>query len=242
MKHITSKLLSLLLTLAMLLSIIPAAYAEGTEGTTEGSTSTEKVVAKDGETTATTETLNGSTTVTSSNAATAVDKGTEANPYTLSELGAMTRDAYIAAQNALDGTMYVTVGDYSYTDKGTLGNGVRNDTLYQTEDCSVLNGYNSNGYLGEKNDGANGKNIVFVGANATVRGYSVTYEKDGGTGDVPVDATMYADGEIVQLSKSYPLTKSSKSQIGWALSSGGNAVDTVTIAGANVKVYPVFEA
>ena len=49
MKHITSKLLSLLLTLAMLLSMIPAAYAEGTEGTTEGSTSTEKVVAKDGE-------------------------------------------------------------------------------------------------------------------------------------------------------------------------------------------------
>lgn len=86
------------------------------------------------------------------------------------------------------------------------------------------------------------KNIVFVGANATVRGYSVTYEKDDGTGDVPVDATMYADGEIVQLSKSYPLTKSSKSQIGWALSSGGNAVDTVTIAGADVKVYPVFEA
>ena len=53
---------------------------------------------------------------------------------------------------------------------------------------------------------------------------------------------MYADGEIVQLSKSYPLTKSSKSQIGWALSSGGDAVDTVTIAGADVKVYPVFEA
>ena len=63
--------------------------------------------------------------------------------------------------------MYVTVGDYSYTDKGTLGNGVRNDTLYQTEDRSVLNGYNSNGYLGEKNDGANGKNIVFVGGTIT---------------------------------------------------------------------------
>lgn len=86
------------------------------------------------------------------------------------------------------------------------------------------------------------KNIVFVGANATVRGYSVTYEKDSGTGDVPVDATMYADGEIVQLSKSYPLTKNTKAQIGWALSSGGDAVDTVTIAGADVKVYPVFEA
>ena len=173
MKHITSKLLSLLLTLAMLLSIIPAAYAEGTEGTTEGSTSTEKVVAKGGETTATTETLNGSTTVTGSNAATAVDKGTEANPYTLSELGAMTRDAYIAAQNALDGTMYVTVGDYSYGPHGVLGNGKRDDTTGQKEDRSVLNGYNSNGYLGEKNDGANGKNIVFVGNSITsqVTGY-----------------------------------------------------------------------
>ena len=65
MKHITSKLLSLLLTLAMLLSMIPAAYAEDeTVGASEGNTSTEKVVAKDGETTATTETLDGSTTVT----------------------------------------------------------------------------------------------------------------------------------------------------------------------------------
>ena len=98
MKHITSKLLSLLLTLAMLLSMIPAAYAEGTEGTTEGSTSTEKVVAEVGETTATTETLNGSTTVTSSNAATAVGDGSENNPYTLAELSAMTRDKYIEAQ------------------------------------------------------------------------------------------------------------------------------------------------
>ena len=167
MKHITSKLLSLLLTLAMLLSIIPAAYAEGTEGTTEGSTSTEKVVAKDGETTATTETLDGSTTVTGSNAATADDKGTSTNPYTLEQLGVMTRDAYIEAQTRLGGTMYVTVGDYSYDTNGTLGNGVRNDKPGQTEDRNVLNGYNSNGYLGEKNDGANGKNIVFVGGSIT---------------------------------------------------------------------------
>ena len=167
MKHITSKLLSLLLTLAMLLSMIPAAYAAGTEGTTEGNTSTEKVVAKGGETTATTETLNGSTTVTGSNAATAVDKGTSTNPYTLSELGAMTRAQYIAAQEKLGGTMYVTVGDYSYDTNGTLGNGKRDDTTGQKEDRSVLNGYNSNGYLGEKNDGANGKNIVFVGGTIT---------------------------------------------------------------------------
>ena len=167
MKHITSKLLSLLLTLAMLLSMIPAAYAEGTEGTTEGSTSTEKVVAKDGETTATTETLDGSTTVTGSNAATADDKGTSTNPYTLEQLGVMTRNEYIKAQERLEGTMYVTVGDYSYKKDGVLGNGVRNDKPGQTEDRNVLNGYNSNGYLGEKNDGANGKNIVFVGGKIT---------------------------------------------------------------------------
>ena len=173
MKHITSKLLSLLLTLAMLLSMIPAAYAEGTEGTTEGSTSTEKVVAEVGETTATTETLNGSTTVTSSNAATAVGDGSENNPYTLAELSAMTRDKYIEAQQRLNGTMYVTVGEYSYKKDGVLGNGERNDKPGQTEDRSVLNGYNSNGYLDEGNDGANGKNIVFVNGSITsnVTGY-----------------------------------------------------------------------
>ena len=101
-------------------------------------------------------------------------KGSETNPYTLAELGAMTRDAYIAAQTRLGGTMYVDVGNYSYDANGTLGNGVRNDATGQTEDRSVLNGYNSNGYLGEKNDGANGKNIVFVGGKITsgVTGYT----------------------------------------------------------------------
>jgi len=99
--------------------------------------------------------------------------GSQSNPYTLAQLGAMTRDAYIAAQNANNGTIYVTVGNYSYDTNGVLGNGVRNDTTGQTEDRSVLNGYNSNGYLGEKNDGANGKNIVFVGGTITsgVTGY-----------------------------------------------------------------------
>lgn len=99
--------------------------------------------------------------------------GSQSNPYTLAQLGAMDRDAYITAQKRLGGTMYVTVGNYSYDTNGVLGNGVRNDTTGQTEDRSVLNGYNSNGYLGEKNDGtkgndgANGKNIVFVGGTIT---------------------------------------------------------------------------
>ena len=100
--------------------------------------------------------------------------GSQSNPYTLAQLGAMTRDEYIAAQNANNGTIYVTVGDYIYGTDGVLGKGVRNDTTGQTEDRSVLNGYNSNGYLGEKNDGANGKNIVFVGGTITsgVTGYT----------------------------------------------------------------------
>ena len=101
-------------------------------------------------------------------------KGSEKNPYNLEELGAMTRDQYIEAQKALGGTMYVKIGNYSYDTNGVLGNGVRNDTPGQTEDRSVLNGYNSNGYLGDKNDGANGKNIIFVGGSITsgVTGYT----------------------------------------------------------------------
>ena len=103
----------------------------------------------------------------------AAGNGSQSNPDTLAQLGAMTRDEYIAAQERLGGTMYVAVGDYSYGANGVLGNGKRDDTTGQTEDRSVLNGYNSNGYLGEKNDGANGKNIVFVGGTITsgVTGY-----------------------------------------------------------------------
>lgn len=101
-------------------------------------------------------------------------KGSVKNPYTLEELGKMTRDQYIAAQEALGGTMYVEIGNYSYGTNGVLGNGVRNDTPGQTEDRSVLNGYNSNGYLGKNNDGANGKDIIFVGGSITsgVTGYA----------------------------------------------------------------------
>ena len=101
-------------------------------------------------------------------------KGSEKNPYTLEELGAMTRAQYIAAQEALGDTMYVEVGNYSYGTNGVLGNGVRNDTPGQTPDHSKLNAYGENGYLGDKNDGANGKNIIFVGGSVTsgVTGYA----------------------------------------------------------------------
>ena len=102
-----------------------------------------------------------------------VGDGSSSSPYTLAQFNALTRQQYIDAQNQLGGTMYVTVDDYSYDTNGVLGNGVRNDTTGQTENRNVLNGYNSNGYLGEKNDGANGKNIVFVGGTITsgVTGY-----------------------------------------------------------------------
>ena len=104
----------------------------------------------------------------------APEKGSEKNPYTLEELGAMTRAEYIAAQEKLGGTMYVTVGNYSYETNGVLGNGVRDDTTGQVPDHSKLNAYGENGYLGENNDGANGKNIVFVGGSITsgVTGYA----------------------------------------------------------------------
>lgn len=107
-------------------------------------------------------------------AATAAGDGTEANPYTLEQLGAMTRQEYINAQNRLNGIMYVTVGNYAYDINGVLGNGVRDDTTGQIPDHSKLNAYGENGYLGEKNDGANGKSVVFVGGSITsnVTGYT----------------------------------------------------------------------
>ena len=107
-------------------------------------------------------------------AATAAGDGTEAKPYTLEQLGAMTRPEYIEAQNRLNGIMYVTVGDYAYDTNGVLGNGVRDDTTGQIPDHSKLNAYGENGYLGEKNDGANGKSVVFVGGSITsgVTGYT----------------------------------------------------------------------
>lgn len=125
------KLLSIILCLAMALSLLPTAALAEEEGRA------------------------------------AANDGTEARPYTLAELGAMKRDAYIKAQTRLGGTMYVTVGNYSYDTNGVLGNGVRDDTTGQTENRNVLNGYNSNGYLGAGNDGANGKNVVFVNGSIT---------------------------------------------------------------------------
>ena len=129
---------------------------------------------KAGATEATKETLASGTTYTGTNAATATGDGTEANPYTLEQLGTMTRQAYIEAQNRLNGTMYVTVGNYAYDTNGVLGNGVRDDTTGQIPDHSKLNAYGENGYLGEKNDGANGKSVVFVGGSITsgVTGYT----------------------------------------------------------------------
>lgn len=129
---------------------------------------------KAGATEAAKETLVSGTTYTGTNAATAAGDGTEANPYTLEQLGAMTRQAYIDAQNRLNGIMYVTVGDYAYDTNGVLGNGVRDDTTGQIPDHSRRNAYGENGYLGEKNDGANGKSVVFVGGSITsgVTGYT----------------------------------------------------------------------
>lgn len=108
-------------------------------------------------------------------------RGTEARPYTLAELGVMTRAEYVAAQEALGGTMYVAVGNYTYDKNGVLGNGERNDTPGQNPDHSKLNAYGENGYLNEKNDGANGKNIVFVNGSITSGATGYTSIDDIGT-------------------------------------------------------------
>ena len=108
-------------------------------------------------------------------------RGTEARPYTLAELGVMTRAEYAAAQEALGGTMYVAVGNYTYDKNGVLGNGERNDTPGQNPDHSKLNAYGENGYLNEKNDGANGKNIVFVNGSITSGATGYTSIDDIGT-------------------------------------------------------------
>lgn len=99
--------------------------------------------------------------------------GTEACPYSREQFAAMTRAEYSAAQERLGGTLYVNVGNYAYEKDGVLGNGVRDDTTGQVPDHSKLNAYGENGYLGEKNDGANGQTVVFVGGTITsgVTGY-----------------------------------------------------------------------
>lgn len=100
--------------------------------------------------------------------------GSEAHPYSREQFAAMTREEYREAQKRLGGTLYVNVGNYAYEKNGVLGNGVRNDTTGQVPDHSKLNAYGENGYLGEKNDGANGHAVVFVGGTITsdVTGYT----------------------------------------------------------------------
>ncbi len=98
-------------------------------------------------------------------------KGTRENPYTLDDLSNMTRAEYIAAQERLGGTMYVTVGDYSYETNGTLGNGTADNS---DRDSTKMNYYGAPGAKeGQYSDAAVGKNIVFVGGNITsgVTGY-----------------------------------------------------------------------
>ena len=87
--------------------------------------------------------------------------GTEADPYTLEQFNEMTREEYIAAQNRLGGTMYVTVGDYAYETQGVLGNGTADNS---DRDSTKLNYYGAPGAKeGQYSDAAVGKSVVFVG-------------------------------------------------------------------------------
>lgn len=84
-----------------------------------------------------------------------------------------------------------------------------------------------------------GKGIVFVDTPAVTRGYTLTYDKNGGTGTPPVDTNSYFDGSVAKVSTSYPLTKSNNTQTGWSTSKGGAAVSEVEMTG-NVTLYPVW--
>ena len=185
-------------------------------------------------------------------AATATGDGTEANPYTLEQLGAMTRQAYIEAQNRLNGTMYVTVGNYAYDTNGVLGNGVRDDTTGQIPDHSKLNAYGENGYLGEKNDGANGKSVVFVGGSITsgVTGYT-SIDKIGTSLllALPAYTNVTFKGTTFNnvMSFNYQLYTSPWSQLGElkfdnctfnGIIVGAIAAQTLTFNGCEFKNYP----
>ncbi len=145
--------------------------------------------------------------------------GTRSDPYTLEQLSEMTRAEYIDAQKRLGGIMYVTVGNYEYDANGMLGNGVRNDTPGQKPDHSKLNSYAENGYLGEGNDGANGKNIVFVNGSITSNVYGYTSIDNIGTSlllAVPAYTNVTFEGITFNnvMSFDYQLYTSPWSQLG----------------------------
>lgn len=102
-------------------------------------------------------------------------KGTKDNPYTREEFSTMTRTEYIAAQEELGGIMYVDVGNYSYETTGTLGNGTTDNS---DKDSTKLNYYAANGYRDDRNDGANGKTVVFIG-NSITSGFTGYNSIDG---------------------------------------------------------------
>ena len=84
-----------------------------------------------------------------------------------------------------------------------------------------------------------GKGFTFVDAPEITRGYTVTYDKNDGTGTPPVDENVYTEGSYADVSTEYPLTKSGNTQTGWSASKGGDAVSKVEMTG-NVTLYPVW--
>ena len=71
------------------------------------------------------------------------------------------------------------------------------------------------------------------------RRYTVTYDKNDGSGTPPVDENVYTEGSYADVSTEYPLTKSGNTQTGWSTSKGGEAVSKVEMTG-NVTLYPVW--
>jgi uncharacterized repeat protein (TIGR02543 family) len=74
--------------------------------------------------------------------------------------------------------------------------------------------------------------------------YSVTYNKNGGSGTAPVDNRQYHQGETIVLPGAGGLTKSGYSFVGWALSQTSGVINgtTVTMGSSDLILYAVWAA
>lgn len=173
--------------------------------------------------------------------------GTKRHNFLESEVGLVLKTREIPASMGVQDGLYKTVAPgtpYPSNDANAVG------IVFETVDVTSGNmpgsvlvagrvlAENLNLASAAKTALAN-KGIVFVDTPAITRGYTVTYDKNDGTGTPPVDTNSYFDGSVAKVSTSYPLTKSNNTQTGWSTSKGGAAVSEVEMTG-DVTLYPVW--
>ena len=97
----------------------------------------------------------------------------------------------------------------------------------------------------------NGQFYTMGGTNVTLYAvwiehgkYTVTYDTNGGTGQVPTDSHQYYSGDTVTLAGSTGLSRLNHSFEGWALIPGGSIISesAYTMENKNVTFYAVWKA